>query len=1144
MGWDNPRRSRRGWALCRASQVPVRAVSSLKRFQEQGLKRVLIANRGEIAVRIARTASEMGLEPVFAHPEDDVPLSTSSGHWERHLLPGRGVAAYLDQRELLKAAEASGSDAIHPGYGFLAENADFARGVVERGFVFVGPAPETLELFGDKIRARAFARKHETPVLSGSDTDHNLEAARDFLGSLGNGDAVMIKAAAGGGGRGMRAVRDVAELEREWPRCEEEARRAFGNGALYVERLVGRPRHIEMQIAGDGRGRVIAFGERECSLQRRRQKIIEIAPAPNLDSQVRRQMEESAIRMATAAKYINLGTFEFLLDKAGDFYFIEANPRLQVEHTVTEEVFGIDLVRLQFELAAGRPLPDDTQLRGPQGCAIQARINAEVLQPNGDIRPAGGTVRAFQPPTGPGIRVDTHMRSGHSPDPGFDSLVAKVIVRSDRFQNAAIKLARALEEFEISGLATNIPFLRRLLARDEVASGTLHTELVEDLLEELVVPSDTEAGNSAVGAVVVGARVDASDPLAVLAHGKDGAADPDTVPLSPSAAEPGTVIAPIQGTVVEILVSEGDLVHAGHDLLIMEAMKMQHVIAADHAGYVSNIRVAVGDTVAEGSPIAVVDEAEFESGNNAQTAEVDLDYIRPDLAEILDRQARTQDERRPKAVERRRRTKQRTARENVEDLVDPGSFTEYGSLVLAARRQRYSMEELIDRTPADGLIAGMGRINGRLFDDERSRCMVMAYDYTVLAGTQGKFNHHKKDRMFALAENWRLPMVLFTEGGGGRPGDTDIVFAADLHIPAFHLFSRLSGLVPLVGIASGRCFAGNAVLLGCCDVVIATRNTNIGMGGPAMIEGGGLGIFKPEEVGPLEVQVPNGVVDIQVEDEEEAVQVAKQYLSYFQGPVQEWSAADQRKLRHVIPEDRLRIYDVRKIIDLLADDGSVQELRREFAAGMVTALVRIEGRPVGLIANNPLHLAGAVDSNGADKAARFMQLCDAFDIPILCLCDTPGNMVGPEAEKTALVRHCCRLYVIGSSVTVPMFTIVLRKSYGLGAQAMAAGSLHAPFFAISWPTGEFGGMGLEGAVKLGYRDELAAIKDPDERRARYEERVAGMYEQGKALNTATLFEIDDVIDPADTRRWIVEGLRACPPPPPRVGKKRPCIDTW
>jgi len=480
----------------------------------------------------------------------------------------------------------------------------------------------------------------------------------------------------------------------------------------------------------------------------------------------------------------------------------------------------------------------------------------------------------------------------------------------------------------------------------------------------------------------------------------------------------------------------------------------------------------------------------------------------------------------------------------VDDLVDEGSFIEYGALVVAARRQRHSMDDLVRRTPADGLVAGIGRVNGSLFGDERARCLVMAYDYTVLAGTQGKFNHHKKDRMFALAEKWRLPMVFFAEGGGGRPGDTDIVFAADLHIPAFHLLGRLSGLVPLVGIASGRCFAGNAVVLGCCDVVIATRNANIGMGGPAMIEGGGLGVFRPEEVGPMDVQVPTGVVNIPGEDEAEAVAAAKRYLSYFQGAVDDWTCADQRRLRHAVPEDRLRVHDVRKVIEVLADEGSILELKREFGPGMVTAFIRIEGRSIGLVANNPIHLAGAVDSDGADKAARMMQICDAFDIPILCLCDTPGNMVGPEAEKAALVRHCCRLYVTGASVTVPMFTVVLRKSYGLGAQAMAAGSFHAPFFAVSWPTGEFGGMSLEGAVKLGYRRELAAIDDPEERMARYEEMVAAMYEQGKALNTATVFEIDDVIDPADTRRWIVEGLRACPPPAPRTAKKRPCIDTW
>jgi acetyl-CoA carboxylase carboxyltransferase component len=361
---------------------------------------------------------------------------------------------------------------------------------------------------------------------------------------------------------------------------------------------------------------------------------------------------------------------------------------------------------------------------------------------------------------------------------------------------------------------------------------------------------------------------------------------------------------------------------------------------------------------------------------------------------------------------------------------------------------------------------------------------------------------------------------------------------------AFTLFGRLSGLVPLVGITSGRCFAGNAALLGCCDVIIATEGSNIGMGGPAMIEGGGLGVFRPEEVGPMDVQVPNGVVDILVEDEAEAVRVAKQYLSYFQGPVDGWECADQRLLRRIIPENRLRIYDVRQVIDTLADTGSVLELRRRFGIGMVTSLIRIEGRPLGVIANNPAHLGGAVDSDGADKAARFMQLCDAFDLPILNLCDTPGMMVGPEVEKTALVRHCSRMFVTGANASVPVFTIVLRKAYGLGAQTMAAGSFKAPFFTVAWPTGEFGGMGLEGAVKLGYRNELAAIDDPEERRALYEKMVARMYEAGKALSEASYFEIDDVIDPVDSRHRITMALRSVPSPARDGHKKRPHVDTW
>ena len=536
------------------------------------------------------------------------------------------------------------------------------------------------------------------------------------------------------------------------------------------------------------------------------------------------------------------------------------------------------------------------------------------------------------------------------------------------------------------------------------------------------------------------------------------------------------ITAPMQGTVVSIDVAEGQTVHAGQAVVVIESMKMEHVVHAERSGVVTAIATAAGVTVHAGDALLHLREAEVEVAAAAGADEVDVEHVRPDLQDVVDRHALGEDAARPDAVERRRRTGQRTTRENVTDLVDPGSLVEYGPLVIAAQRRRRELDDLIRRTPADGLVAGVATVDGH-------PTIVMSYDYTVLAGTQGLQNHRKKDRLFELAERLRLPVVFFTEGGGGRPGDTDGSGVSGLDCMAFNLFGALSGLVPLVGVNSGRCFAGNAAILGCCDVVIATADSNIGMGGPAMIEGGGLGVYAPEEIGPMSVQVPNGVVDVAVADEAEAVAVAKQYLSYFQGARAEWSCPDQRLLRSVIPENRLRAYDVRRVVDGLADTGSVLELRRGFGAGMITALIRVEGRPMGLIANNPEHLGGAIDADGADKAARFMQLCDAFDVPLLFLCDTPGIMVGPEAETTALVRHVSRMFVVGASITVPFFTIVLRKGYGLGAQTMAGGSFKAPIFTVAWPTGEFGGMGLEGAVKLGYRNELAAVEDEAERQA-------------------------------------------------------------
>ncbi|MCG5434043.1 biotin carboxylase [Mycobacterium sp. MYCO198283] len=515
---------------------------------------------------------------------------------------------------------------------------------------------------------------------------------------------------------------------------------------------------------------------------------------------------------------------------------------------------------------------------------------------------------------------------------------------------------------------------------------------------------------------------------------------------------------------------------------------------------------------------------------------------RADLAELRRRRALTEDAARPAAVEKRHAAGGRTARENIADLVDPGSFVEYGRFAIAAQRQRRDIDELIERTPADGLVAGTARVNGALFGD-RSACAVLSYDYTVLAGTQGALGHRKKDRLFELIERMRLPTVFFAEGGGGRPGDTDYPVVSSLDVRAFALWAGLSGVVPRIAIVKGRCFAGNAVIAGCSDLIVATADASIGMGGPAMIAGGGLGEVAPDDVGPISVQEPNGVVDVVVPDEAAAVAVTKTLLGYFQGATAPGPAADQASLRTAVPERARRAYDVTPIIETLADRGSVTVLRPRFARELVTALARIAGRPVGVIANDTRYTAGAITAAAADKAARFLQLCDAFGLPVVSLVDCPGYMVGPAAEAEALVRRGSRLLVAGAALRVPLVAVILRRGYGLGAQAMCGGSLHEPLLTVAWPGAHLGPMGLEGAVRLGMRNELAAIADVDERERRVQQLTAQAQQRAAALNAASVFEIDDVIDPADTRSVIARTLAAAAADRPRDAGHR-FVDTW
>jgi acetyl/propionyl-CoA carboxylase alpha subunit/acetyl-CoA carboxylase carboxyltransferase component len=1118
------------------------------------MHKLLIANRGEIAIRIGQTAKELGLSTVAVHPEDDAnSLHVQKGD-ESVQIPGTGAQAYLDINEIIQAAQSSGADAIHPGYGFLSENPDFAKACEENNLVFVGPTSDQLSTFGNKAGARALAEKLKVPLVPGTNNDTPLAAVQQFSAEHPD-KGIVIKAISGGGGRGMRIIENAEDIEKQYERCRSEANLAFGDDRVYVELLIPHARHIEVQIVGDGQGNVVHLWERDCSAQRQNQKIVEIAPSPNLPIATRDALLDASTRMAADANYRGVGTFEFLVnaDDPAEFYFIEANARLQVEHTVTEAITGLDLVQLQLDIAQGKSLNDLGLIAPPatKGFAIQCRINMETPGKKGMFKPTGGTLSVFEPPGGPGIRVDGFGYAGYKTSTRYDSLLAKLIVHSNSadFKVCASKTADALTAFRLEGFLVNLPFLHTLVSTDKFRNGEMTTRYIDHHLTDLTT-TETTSDEEGKKAGLAGTKLKTTDPLAVLALGKSDApsgSGNQVATLSAAIETPaGTVPvpAPLQGTIIELLVKEGDLVFSGQELVIMDAMKMEHVIAAPISGEVIMVTADAGDAIVEDHPILFIAEQDVSAGDEKQSAELDLDYIRPDLEEALIRQGYKLDENRPAAVAKRRKNKHRTVRENIEDICDPDSFVEYGSLAIAAQRRRRTVQDLMENTPGDGMVTGIGSVNQAMFPDQDTQCIVMSYDYMVLAGTQGLQNHRKKDRMFELAEKLKLPIILIAEGGGGRPGDTDGAGIAGLDCLAFQLYGALSGLVPRIGITTGRCFAGNAVLLGTSDIVIATLDSNIGIGGPAMIEGGGLGIFKPEEVGPMDVQVPNGVVDVAVKDEAEAVAVSKKLMSYFQGTTKKWECSDQRKLRFAIPENRLRVYDIREIIETLADDDSVTELRAEFGIGIITAFARIEGRPIGIFANNPIHLSGAIDRDGADKAARFIQLCDAFDIPIVSLVDCPGIMVGPEIEKTALVRHAARLFVISTSITVPMMSIVIRKGYGLGAQAMTGGGFKASTFTVSWPTGEFGGMGLEGAVKLGYRKELEAIEEPEERLAEYEKRVAQMYDRGKAVNFATAFEIDEVIDPKDTRQWIMAGLKSAPDPIKHEGKKKPFVDTW
>ena len=1087
------------------------------------LSKLLIANRGEIAVRIIRAAADMGISTVSIYPSDDAKSLHVHKADESILLDGRGVAPYLDIKGIVNAARLSGCDSIHPGYGFLAENAEFAQACHDAGIIFVGPMVETLELFGDKVRARDVAAENDVPVLVGSSELGSVDEANAFLESLGDGSTMIHKAVAGGGGRGARAVSDASELKSLYAEATAEAMNAFGDGTLFAERMVTRARHIEVQILGDGSGAVSNFGERECSIQRRYQKVVEVAPAPNLPDGLRTRIIESAQRLAAAVHYRSLGTFEFLVEATdlsddSEFFFIEANARLQVEHTVTEAVTGIDLVEAQLNIAAGSSLSDvgleQSYVPAPRGFAIQARVNLETVTPDGRVLPSIGTLSAFDPPTGPGVRTDTFGYAGYTTSPSFDSLIAKVIghSRSNDFEDAIRRTYRALSEFRIEGVSTNLEFLQNLLLHPDFGAMKIHTRFVDEQIATLASSSNgshpkrfAEVADAAVVAV----------PTTVIVDGPDGTIG---------------VTSPSQGIVAELNVAKGDSVRKGDQVAVVEAMKFFHSVSAENSGVVRMIAIEEGDAVLEGQAVVFIeemDEADLGAPASSKTeaternigwdAELDELELRTSLAHKMGGENN---------VAFHKGRGKLTVRERIDALVDPGSFEEIGTLAGSAT---YDADgNLTGFTPANTVI-GVSKINGR-------KVMVNGGDFTIRGGASDANVGNKTAYSERMAIEWRVPFVRLLDAAGGSVRTFEQIGHTYLpNGPGHDMSPHLLPVVPSVAAVMGSVAGLPAVQAALAHFSVMVRNTSVLFaGGPPVVKAAfGIDITK-EELGDASVQVyKSGVVNNLAESEADAFDMIRQFLSYLPDSVYEMPPYEEptddrnrrdESLKNVVPRDNKTVFDPRPILESILDKDSIFEIAPNFGAGRITVLARVNGYPVGVMINDSRVDGGATDIKAAEKIIRFIEMCETFHLPIINLADDPGFMIGLESESAGMLRVGARLHAVMADTKTPWLTFVIRQIFGVaGGCHIRLSGMHRRY---SWPSGNWGSMHIEGGVDAAYRREIAESDDPDAKREEIQDRLKQL---ASPFRTAQTFLVEEIIDPRNTRPLLCDFVESAQP---------------
>jgi acetyl/propionyl-CoA carboxylase alpha subunit/acetyl-CoA carboxylase carboxyltransferase component len=1126
--------------------------------------RVLIANRGEIAIRIAKAAAAVGMESVAVHPPaDELSLHTATATTAVALPAGADpVAAYLDIDAVVAAAVDSGCRYVHPGYGFLAENAEFARRCAEAGLVFIGPPGETLALFGDKTAARNLAVSLDIPVIAGSDgalgSADEAAAAADELGY-----PVMLKAAAGGGGRGMRAVADPSELAEAYARASSEAESAFGDGRLFLEQLVERPRHIEVQILADGQGGVVHLWERDCSVQQRNQKVVEIAPAANLDPTLRQRILDDAVKLITAASsaggYLGAGTVEFLVaPETGAHYFIECNPRIQVEHTITEQVTGVDLVAAQFRLAGGASLADigfgsQQDVPDARGFAVQARV----------VATGPGTITAYKEPAGPGVRVDGCGYAGYTPPSQFDPLLAKVIASSEftaTLESAVDRAVTALDEFHVAGLPTNLAQLRAILARPEVVAGDARTTLLGE--HDELGPAANGAGPVAAPGTA-GSAIDLLDRQAGALLGPGGGPTAAPVANGPSldvADDQRGVTCPMDATVLECRVSAGDLVTAGDTLVVVNAMKMETNVTAPAAGTVIDVvDMEPGTVLGAGQVIVVIspgDAGDVGSGpgsgvgSRAPASETwqkmldDVDTLRGLAHERL---APGSDD--PGVVRQRNRGKL-TCRERIDLLLDDGSFREVGSVAGFTSRDEYGDIEAF--TPANH-VGGWGEIEGRT-------SIVCADDFTSRGGHSDGAIGEKSGYLDRLSIELGIPSIRLLDGssGGGsvasmvpkqaKSGDSSakessgaikagrprVEAGGGSFLPGSlgsTMYARQLTEVPVVNMLLGSVVGLGAAkaVLGHFSVMVRDIAQLFVAGPPVVSHAMGYDITK-EELGDWRIHCTNGSVDNLAETEEDAVAQTRRFLSYlpanvFEAPpvlpprTDDPADRSEEELFTIVPRKRTTTFDIRRVIELMADKGSFFEIGGLWGTDQVTGFVRFNGYPMGVIASDSRHVnGGALTADGCDKLIRHLDLCDLFHIPVLNLIDNPGFAVGIEHEVAGTIRKGGEWMVAFGQVQIPIFTVLMRRSFGVAGNNYAT-PRSAPTVRVTWPAADVGGIPPEGGIEAAYKRQLAEAEDPVALRAELNARIESARGPIGPMNK---FQIEEMIDPRHTRRYICE----------------------